>query len=54
MLEFTDEWRVQVRVHAVTPDAPEGDYPRIVQSVGEAPVQYGIWDDEAMDGGEGD
>jgi hypothetical protein len=31
---------------------PEGAYPRIVQSVGEAPEQYGVWDDEEADGGE--
>jgi hypothetical protein len=39
-----DEWRFKVRVHAVHPDAPEGDYPRIVESVGEAPEQYSSWD----------
>jgi Plasmid pRiA4b ORF-3-like protein len=40
IFDYGDEWRFKVRVHAINPDAPEGDYPRIVQSVGEAPEQY--------------
>jgi hypothetical protein len=46
IFDYGDEWRFKVRVHAINPDAPEGDYPRIVQSVGEAPEQYPDLDDE--------
>lgn len=38
--DYGDEWRFKVRVHAIIDDAPEGDYPRIVESVGKAPEQY--------------
>ena len=44
LFDYGDEWRFKVRVHAVNPDGPEGDYPRIVESVGEAPEQYPSWD----------
>lgn len=40
LFDYGDEWRFKVRVHAINPDAPEGDYPRIVESVGKAPDQY--------------
>ncbi|MBN1285143.1 MAG: hypothetical protein JXB47_07085 [Anaerolineae bacterium] len=47
LFDYGDEWRFKVRVHAVDSDAPEDvDYPRIVQSVGEAPLQYPDWEDE--------
>ena len=44
LFDYGDEWRFKVRVHAINPDAPEGDYPRIVESVGEAPEQYPSWE----------
>jgi hypothetical protein len=41
LFDYGDEWRFKVRVHAIDEDAPEDvEYPRIVQSVGEAPEQY--------------
>jgi len=40
LFDYGDEWRFRVRVHAVNPDAPEAKYPRVVESVGEAPPQY--------------
>ncbi len=40
LFDFGDEWRFTVRVHAVNPDAPDGEYPRLVESVGHAPQQY--------------
>jgi len=46
LFDYGDEWRFRVRLHAINPDASEGDYPRIVQSVGEAPAQYEDWEDE--------
>ncbi len=57
IFDYGDEHRFQVRVHAVNPDAPDGDYPRIVESVGEAPEQYPSWDendDEEEEDGEED
>ena len=46
VFDYGDEHRFQVRVHAANPDAPDGDYPRIVESVGEAPEQYPSWGEE--------
>jgi len=41
LFDYGDEWRFSVRVHAINEEAPEDvGYPRIVQSVGEAPEQY--------------
>jgi hypothetical protein len=44
LFDYGDEWRFKVRVHAINPDAPAGDYPQTVESVGEAPEQYPRWD----------
>ena len=52
IFDYGDEWRFRIRLHAINPDASEGDYPRIVQSVGEAPAQYEDWEDEDADDGE--
>jgi hypothetical protein len=49
IFDYGDEWRFRIRLHAINPDAPEGECPRIVQSVGEAPAQYGGWEDEDAD-----
>ena len=46
LFDYGDEWRFKVRVHAINPEAPEAEYPRIVEVVGEAPEQYPLWDDE--------
>lgn len=47
LFDYGDEWRFRVRVHALAADTPaDGDYPRVVESVGKAPAQYGNWDDE--------
>ena len=34
LFDYGDEHQFQVRVHAINPDAPEGDYPAIVESRG--------------------
>ena len=44
LFDYGDGWCFKVRVHAINPDTPEGDYPCIVESVGEAPEQYPSWD----------
>ncbi|MFO7918412.1 MAG: hypothetical protein R6V13_10055 [Anaerolineae bacterium] len=47
LFDYGDEWRFKVRLHALNEDAdPDLEYPRIVESVGDAPPQYGSWDDE--------
>ena len=49
LFDYGDEHQFQVRVHAINPDAPEGDYPAIVESRGQAPAQYPDeeeWDEE--------
>jgi len=44
LFDYGDEWRFKVRVHALHPDASDGEYPRVVESVGEAPEQYPDWE----------
>ncbi|MFQ5855979.1 MAG: hypothetical protein ACE5LU_10080 [Anaerolineae bacterium] len=44
LFDYGDEWRFKVRVHAINEDAdPKAEYPRLVESVGEAPEQYPDW-----------
>ncbi len=38
--------KLRRRCSSINPDAPEADYPRIVESVVEAPEQYPSWDEE--------
>jgi len=46
LFDYGDEWRFKVRVHAINENAdPEAEYPRLVESVGEAPEQYPAWDE---------
>jgi hypothetical protein len=49
IFDYGDEHQFQIRVHAINPDAPEGEYPRVVESRGQAPAQYPDeedWDEE--------
>ena len=47
LFDFGDEHRFKVRVHAINEQAESAvDYPRLVESVGDSPPQYGYWDDE--------
>lgn len=47
LFDYGDEWRFKVRVHVVNEDAdPDAEYPRLVESVGEALPQYPEWDEE--------
>jgi hypothetical protein len=48
LFDYGDEWRFCVQVHAINPDAPKADYPRLVESVGKAPSQYRGWHDEEI------
>ena len=46
LFDYGDEWRFKVRVHAINENAdPDVEYPRLVESVGEAPEQYPAWDE---------
>jgi hypothetical protein len=45
LFDFGDEWRVRLTVRAITAD-DGGDYPRLLDSVGEAPPQYADYADE--------
>lgn len=47
LFDYGDEWRFNVRVHAINENAdPDVQYPRLVESVGEAPEQYPDWEEE--------
>jgi len=47
LFDYGDEWRFNVKVHAINEEADTAlTYPRIVESVGEAPQQYPDWDEE--------
>jgi hypothetical protein len=47
LFDYGDEWRFRVRVHTIDEDAdPEAVYPCVVEVVGEAPLQYPVWDFE--------
>ncbi len=46
LFDYGDEWRFKVRVHAINENAdPDAEYPRLAESVGEAPAQYPTWDE---------
>ena len=46
LFDYGDGWCFKVRVHAITENAdPDAEYPRLVESVGEAPEQYPTWDE---------
>lgn len=47
LFDYGDEWRFNVRVHAVNPNAdPAVAYPRLVEEVGVAPQQYPDYEDD--------
>jgi hypothetical protein len=47
LFDYGDDWRFKVKVSAVNPKADaSAAYPRVVESVGEAPSQYGNLEDE--------
>lgn len=46
LFDYGDGWCFKVRVHAINDNAdPDAEYPRLVESVGEAPEQYPAWDE---------
>ena len=48
LFDFGDEWRVRLTLRQVTAD-DVGPYPRVLESVGEAPPQYPDYDEEEED-----
>lgn len=47
LFDYGDEWQFNVRVHAINDNAdPNAEYPRLVESVGQAPEQYPDWEEE--------
>jgi hypothetical protein len=46
LFDYGDEHRFEVQLVGINPEAPKKSYPRIVESHGEAPPQYGDWDEE--------
>jgi hypothetical protein len=50
LFDYGDEHRFKVRVAAVNPSGdPDAEYPRLVETVGDAPPQYAGWDDDEWD-----
>lgn len=50
LFDYGDEHRFRVKVDAINDNADaSGAYPRVVESVGDAPAQYPGWDDEDWD-----
>ena len=49
IFDYGDELRHDIEVHAITPAPSEDDFPRVVESHGEAPPQYGTWGEDDDD-----
>lgn len=46
LFDYGDEWRFIVELKTIQPAEPRARYPKVVESVGEAPEQYPDWDEE--------
>jgi hypothetical protein len=44
LFDYGDDWRFVVQLKAIQPAEPRARYPKVLQSVGEAPEQYPAWD----------
>jgi hypothetical protein len=49
MFNYGDDWRFVVEVTGVGQKAARTRYPKVLKKVGEAPEQYGSWDEEDED-----
>jgi hypothetical protein len=54
MFDYGDDWEHVVEVLSVKDEEPAGRYPRISDSHGESPEQYGEWEEDEEDGDEED
>jgi hypothetical protein len=48
LFDFGDEWRVRMTMRDITAD-DGGRYPRVLESIGDAPPQYPDYDEEEED-----
>jgi hypothetical protein len=46
MFDYGDDWRFVVEVIGLGQETAKTRYPKVLKKVGEAPEQYGGWDDE--------
>jgi hypothetical protein len=53
MFDYGDDWRFTVEVIGLGQKVAKTRYPKVLKKVGEAPEQYGTWDDDE-DGNEDD
>ena len=44
--DFGDDWRHQINVISIKGNIPKGNYPKIIDRVGESPPQYADFDEE--------
>ena len=49
MFDYGDDWRFVVEVIGRGQKAPRTRYPKVLKKVGNAPEQYGVWDDDDTD-----
>jgi hypothetical protein len=52
MFDYGDDWRFVVKVIGLGQKAAKTRYPKVLKKVGEAPEQYGSWDDDDDDSDE--
>ena len=49
LFDYGDEHRFEVQLIASNPDAPQADYPRVIEKHGDNPEQYPGWDEDEWD-----
>jgi hypothetical protein len=49
MFDYGDDWRFVVEVIGLGQKVARTRYPKVLKKVGEAPEQYGAWDDDDAD-----
>jgi hypothetical protein len=52
MFDYGDDWRFIVEVIGMAQKAAKTRYPKVLKKIGQAPEQYGAWDDNDDDGEE--
>ena len=49
MFDYGDDWRFVVEVIGLGKEAAKTRYPKVLKKLGDAPEQYGGWDDDDDD-----
>ncbi len=49
LFDYGDDWRFVVEVIGISQKATKTRYPKVLKKVGQAPKQYGSWDEDADD-----